>query len=83
MYEDRDVPGRGVVVGHRQAGGVLVPGIGKSKLISISIHHGNECILGTGDVFGQRHAGIVTGLNYHAFEQILDADFRSLLDKHA
>ena len=46
------------------------------------VHHIGERFLTTGDVFRNSNAGVITGLNNNAAEQILNTDLGIHVDKH-
>ena len=56
---------------HRQAGGITELRCRHLEQCRLLVHHVGEGVLAAGDVLGHRDAGIVTGLDDDAFQQIL------------
>ena len=67
----------------RQTSAVGKMGVGHAELRGILVHDLSEYLFGTGDMFGQRHTGIIAGLDNDTLEQLLDSDLLVHLDKHA
>ena len=65
-----------------QAVGVFEATVVHSQLTGLSVHLFHEIFDIPPQVFGDGHGGIVGGNHGHAFEQILERNFASGLEKH-
>ncbi len=77
------IAGGRVMFGIGQTHAVLVMSVFHAEPFGVLVHHLGEHGFVAGDMLGQGHAGIVSGLNDHALEQRFDRDFGTDLGKHA
>ena len=66
--QQRNVPGRCVMVLVRQAGGIYKIAVCHAHLLRVMIHQSGKSIFRTRQVFGQRDTGIITGLDHHTLD---------------
>jgi hypothetical protein len=65
-----------------QAGRVHEMAVLHAQALRLTVHHLREVFLAAGDGFGQRDAGVVTGLDDHALDQVFGRHLRVDPDEH-
>src|SRR5690606_17458244 len=76
------VVGGGDLAFVRPAGGVDEVGVFHSQRLRLLVHHFGEGVFTASDVLGQRHGGVVAGLDHQATQQVFDVDLRAFADEH-
>ena len=70
------------MLGIGQAGGIAEMAGFHAQPLGLAVHHLREDFFAAGHAFGQRHTGIVAGLDDHALDQVFNLHLRIDADKH-
>ena len=78
-----EIARRAVVLGVGQSGGVDETRVLHPETLRLTVHQLHEHVLRAGDRLGERNAGIVARLYFHALDELLHRDRAARLDEHA